>query len=74
MESNTIWSFPDRGNWATHDGKYRGNWSPYIVRNLLLRYSFYEDLAEVQKDLLKFQDKRVCWWWNNISRSQIVKS
>ena len=45
MESNTIWSFPDRGNWATHDGKYRGNWSPYIVRNLLLRYSFYEDLV-----------------------------
>ena len=45
MESNTIWSFPDRGNWATHDGNYRGNWSPYIVRNLLLRYSFYEDLV-----------------------------
>lgn len=45
MESNTIWSFPDRGNWATHDGKYRGNWSPYIVRNLLLRYSFPGDLV-----------------------------
>lgn len=35
----TIWSFPDRGSWATHTGSYRGNWSPYIPRNLILRYS-----------------------------------
>ncbi|WP_330657321.1 TRM11 family SAM-dependent methyltransferase [Anaerocolumna aminovalerica] len=34
-----MWSFPDRGSWATHSGKYRGNWSPYIPRNLILRYS-----------------------------------
>ena len=39
LEPSTIWSFPDRGNWATHSGKYRGNWSPYIPRNLILRYS-----------------------------------
>ena len=39
LEQTTIWSFPDRGNWATHSGKYRGNWSPYIPRNLILRYS-----------------------------------
>ncbi|MCL2050603.1 MAG: methyltransferase domain-containing protein [Lachnospiraceae bacterium] len=39
IEMNTVWSFPKRGNWATHDAKYRGNWSPYIPRNLLLRYS-----------------------------------
>ena len=39
LEMNTVWSFPDRGKWATHDAKYRGNWSPYIPRNLLLRYS-----------------------------------
>ena len=38
-EQTTIWSFPDRGNWATHSGRYRGNWSPYIPRNLILRYS-----------------------------------
>ncbi|MCQ5056592.1 site-specific DNA-methyltransferase, partial [Agathobaculum butyriciproducens] len=25
--------------WATHSGKYRGNWSPYVPRNLILRYS-----------------------------------
>ena len=39
MESTTIWSFPDRGNWATHAGKYRGNRSLYVPRNLILRYS-----------------------------------
>lgn len=39
LEMNTVWSFPDRGTWATHDAKYRGNWSPYIPRNLLIRYS-----------------------------------
>lgn len=39
LETNTVWSFPSRGKWATHDAKYRGNWSPYIPRNLILRYS-----------------------------------
>src|SRR6056297_2466876 len=39
LETNTIWSFKDRGNWATHNGSYRGNWSPYIPRNVILRYS-----------------------------------
>lgn len=38
-EATTIWSFPDRGSWATHSGEYRGNWSPYVPRNLILRYS-----------------------------------
>ena len=38
-ETTTVWSFPDRGDWATHTGKYRGNWSPYIPRNLILRYT-----------------------------------
>jgi DNA methylase. len=45
LEMNTVWSFPERGNWATHDAKYRGNWSPYIPRNLLLRYSSKGDLV-----------------------------
>lgn len=45
LEMNTVWSFPDRGKWATHDAKYRGNWSPYIPRNLLLRYSNEGDLV-----------------------------
>ena len=39
LEPTTVWSFPDRGSWATHSGEYRGNWSPYIPRNLMLRYS-----------------------------------
>lgn len=39
LETTTIWGFPDRGDWATHNGKYRGNWSPFIPRNVILRYS-----------------------------------
>lgn len=44
MQETTIWSFPDRGNWATHKGDYRGNWSPYVPRNLILKYSNPGDL------------------------------
>jgi len=39
LEAATVWSFPERGDWATHRGNYRGNWSPYIPRNLILKYS-----------------------------------
>ena len=42
-EQTTIWSFSDRGKWATHSGDYRGNWLPYIPRNLLLRYPNQRD-------------------------------
>lgn len=45
MEATTVWSFKDRGKWATHSGKYRGNWSPYIPRNLILRYSKEGDIV-----------------------------
>lgn len=38
-ETTTVWSFKQRGDWVTHDGRYRGNWSPYIPRNLILKYS-----------------------------------
>ncbi|NPA75555.1 MAG: DNA methylase [Euryarchaeota archaeon] len=38
-ERTTVWSFPDRGRWATHRGNYRGNWSPYIPRNLILKFT-----------------------------------
>ncbi len=44
-ERTTVWSFRSRGNWATHNGSYRGNWSPYIPRNLLLRYSSPGDMV-----------------------------
>ena len=43
LEMTTHWSFPKRGDWATHDAKWRGNWSPYIPRNILLRYSHEGD-------------------------------
>ena len=41
LEATTVWSFPDRGKWATHylNAKYRGNWAPQVARNLILRYS-----------------------------------
>ena len=45
LETNTVWAFPDRGKWATHDAKYRGNWSPYIPRNVILRYSKEGDIV-----------------------------
>jgi DNA modification methylase len=38
-EEFTVWSFPSRGDWATHSGNYRGNWSPYIPWNLIEKYS-----------------------------------
>jgi DNA modification methylase len=44
LETNTVWSFKERGDWATHDAKYRGNWSPFIPRNIILRYSKESDL------------------------------
>src|SRR2546426_8569366 len=42
-EADTVWSFPDRGDWATHNGHYRGNWSPYIPRNLIKRFTSMSD-------------------------------
>ncbi|MBS7288729.1 MAG: DNA methylase [Candidatus Freyarchaeota archaeon] len=39
LEATTVWSFPDRGCWATHRGNYRGNWAPQVARNVILRYS-----------------------------------
>ena len=44
LQEDSVWSFPDRGEWATHKGDYRGNWSPYVPRNLILRYSDVGDL------------------------------
>jgi len=44
-ETTSVWSFKQRGNWATHDGRYRGNWSPYIPRNVILKYSRNGDVV-----------------------------
>ncbi len=44
-EITTVWSFPERGAWATHKGDFPGNWAPQIPRNLLLRYTKEGDLV-----------------------------
>ena len=45
LESTTVWSFPERGRWATHNPSFRGNWAPQIPRNIILRYSKPKDLV-----------------------------
>jgi DNA modification methylase len=45
LEKTTVWSFENRGNWATHQGNYRGNWAPEIPRNLILNYTKPGDLV-----------------------------
>lgn len=44
-ESTTIWSFKDRGDWATHKGDYPGNCSQYVVKNLLIKYTNKNDIV-----------------------------
>lgn len=39
IQKTTVWSFPDRGDWASHTPQYRGNWSPWIARNIIELYS-----------------------------------
>ena len=38
-EYTTVWSFPERGDWATHSGGYRGNFAPQVPRNIIEMYS-----------------------------------
>jgi len=45
MEGTTVWSFPHRGDWATHKGNFRGNWPPQMARNIILRYSKPKELV-----------------------------
>lgn len=45
LEGTNVWSYPKRGDWATHRGNYRGNWPPQLVRNILLRYSKKGDMV-----------------------------
>ena len=45
LENTTIWSFKERGNWATHKGDYRGNCPPQVPRNLILKYTKENDIV-----------------------------
>lgn len=45
LQTTSVWDFPDRGSWATHKGDYRGNWSPHIPRNLILKYTKQNDFV-----------------------------
>ena len=56
LEETTVWSFKERGNWATHRGDYRGNCSPQVPRNLILRYTKKNDIVLDQTTLNMIQD------------------
>jgi DNA modification methylase len=43
-EYTTVWSFPQRGDWATHTAGYRGNFAPQIARNIIEMYSKEGDI------------------------------
>jgi DNA modification methylase len=43
-EYTTVWSFPQRGDWATHNAGYRGNFAPQIARNIIEMYSKKGDM------------------------------
>ncbi len=43
LETTSVWSYPRRGRWATHKGDFHGNWSPQVVRNIILHYSDEKD-------------------------------
>lgn len=45
LQKGTVWRFPDRGNWSIHNGYYRGNWTPHIPRNVILKYSNEDDIV-----------------------------
>lgn len=38
-EFTTLWSFAERGAWATHTPDYRGNFAPQVARNIIEMYS-----------------------------------
>lgn len=44
-EITSVWSFPNRGEWSTHSGDYRGNFAPQVARNVILKYSKKDDLV-----------------------------
>ena len=45
LEHTTVWSYPSRGDWASHTPQYRGNWPPQMVRNIIELYSQPGDIV-----------------------------
>ncbi|MHB1909279.1 MAG: TRM11 family SAM-dependent methyltransferase [Nitrososphaerales archaeon] len=45
LETTTVWDFKRRGDWAVHSSEYRGNWSPHIPRNLILKFAQKGDVV-----------------------------
>ena len=45
MQTTSVWSFKERGRWATHKGDYRGNCAPEVPRNLILKYTRENDIV-----------------------------
>lgn len=62
LECTSVRSFPRRWNRATHNCKYRWNWSPDVVRNLILRYS------EEWDNLLD----PMIWWWTTAIEAKLL--
>lgn len=44
-EFTTVWSFSERGSWATHSAGYRGNFAPQVARNVIEMYSEVGELV-----------------------------
>lgn len=62
LECSSVWSFPRRWNRATHNSKYRGNRSPEVVRNIILRYS---------KEWDNLMDCMI-WWWTTAIECKLL--
>ena len=69
LEMTTHWSFPKRGDWATHDAKWRGNWSPYIPRNIILRYP---TIAAIAIQITVIKNFFICYFPLNPQKCFVV--
>ena len=61
LEMTTHWSFPKRGDWATHDAKWRGNWSPYISKHSAPLFTRE-----------RFSSRSVLGWWYHPCRRKLL--
>lgn len=64
LENTSVWSFKERGKWATHKGDYRGNCPPQVPRNLILKYTKEKDIVLDQTTPIMIRD--------NIAKNLII--